>query len=117
MTATADGAGVPHGPRFAAGAVLARGARLVIQGGVPTPRTGLQTKWLDGVKRCYEASWDVSGGRGETIYLLSRDDVVLDQAMYPKDGPADGQSWSRLPDGSAAFTVGKATPDKENLAP
>ncbi|HEX2656958.1 MAG TPA: hypothetical protein VHU40_01745, partial [Polyangia bacterium] len=78
---------------------------------------GLQSKCMDGVKKCYQASWDVSGGNGETIYLLSPDDVILDQAVYPKDVTSDGQTWSRLPDGAGPFAVGLPTAGKANLPP
>lgn|GEM_PF-539116 len=103
--------------RFPAGASLPSGARLVIEGGAAEPALGLQSKCKDGVKKCYEASWDVNGGNGETIYLLSPDDVILDQAVYPMDAATDGQTWCRLPDGAGPFAVGMASAGKANLPP
>jgi len=103
--------------RFAAGTVLARGARLVIQGGVPTPRTGLQTKCMDGVKRCYEASWDVSGGRGETIYLLSHDDVVLDQALTQRTPPQTGRAGAGCPTAVVRSPWGRRRPTRRTSLP
>jgi hypothetical protein len=103
--------------RFVDGATLGSGARLVIEGGVEMPGIGLQTKCMNGVKKCYEARWDIDGGSGETIYLLSPDDVILDQIVYPKDAAAEGQTWCRLPDGNGPFSVGMATAGKANLGP
>jgi hypothetical protein len=103
--------------RFAAGATLAGGGRILVQGGVSMPPSGPQTMCLPPVPACYQAAWDISGARGETVYLLGADDVIVDQVAYPPDAAAAGQSWGRLPDGSGAFAVGTVSPGQPNAAP
>ena len=102
---------------FAAGAMLAPGARIVTVGGFPQPGSGPQTTCLPSLASCYQAAWDISGSNGETMFLLSPAGVILDQARYPQDGLAGGRSWSRLPDGSGVFDAGAATPGRPNVTP
>ena len=84
--ADADG-----GPRFAeasvfaVGAALGPGERIVTVGGFATPATGPQTACLPSLATCYQAAWDISGSNGETMFLLSPDDVIVDQATYPDE--------------------------------
>ncbi len=103
--------------RFLAGATLSTGGRMVIVGGVSPVTPGAQSNCIPGVAVCYQAAWDISASRGETIYLLTPDNVIVDQAIYPVISIAIGQSWRRFPDGSGPFTVGVATPSGANTGP
>ena len=108
--------------RFAPGTRLGPGSRTVVVGGFgspsPGPRSGCSSKGVgDGVP-CYEASWDISSARGETVYLLAPGDVIADQVRYPGDVTSNAaQSWSRLPDGAGPFAVGMASPGAPNVGP
>jgi uncharacterized protein (DUF2252 family) len=103
--------------RFAADATLAPGARIVIIGGFAAPAVGLQDACLPGVAHCYQAGWDISDSDGETMFLLSPANVIVDQAHYPDDTAGADQAWGRLPDGSGPFMLGAASPDRSNVGP
>ncbi len=103
--------------RFAAGAILAPGARMVTIGGFDVPAVGQQDACLPLVTPCYQAAWDISDSEGETMFLLSPTDVIVDQAKYPDDTAAANQAWGRLPDGSGPFALGAASPGRPNVVP
>jgi hypothetical protein len=120
--ADADDDGGPRfeeAARFPAGATLGAGGRATVVGGFEKPDQGLRSDCIPGVSACYQAAWDISDMRGETMFLLGPDDVILDQAAYPGGTAAqgEGQSWGRLPDGAGPFTMGAASPDKPNQPP
>ena len=114
---------VDGGPRFdlasffAPGVALAPGARMTVLGGFDPVIPGPQSNCKNGIPVCYQAAWDISASRGETLYLLTAEKVIADQATYPPTMIENSQSWSRLPDGSGQFSVGNASPGKPNVGP
>ena len=116
---TDDDGGVPNvaeAVRFAADQVLPADGRLVIVANVDPAGTGPQTACAGLAAVCLHASWGIGGG-GDTIYLLGAGDVERARAEYPPDATSSGESWSRLPDGSGGFALGRATPGAANAAP
>lgn len=103
--------------RLAGAAALDPGDRLVVVGGYASVMPGPQRDCSGGISPCFHASWGISASEGETIYVLSATDVIVDQVTYPgKDVPA-GQSWSRWPDLAGPFTPAPPTPVLPNTAP
>lgn len=113
LTGTEDSGGFSTPIRFSAGEVLAPGAHLLILAGQVVAPPGPQTA-CGGPARCYFAAWGISQSRGETLRLMRADDSVADELVYPMNGHADGQTWGRLPDGSATLGVMKPTPSAAN---
>ena len=118
--ADADADGGPRfdlAARFSAGAMLAAGGRITVIGGFHTPAQGPQSTCIAGVPICIQAAWDISASRGETVFLLTPGDLIADQVTYPPTEIAADQSWSRLPDGTGAFSVGASSPNRANVGP
>lgn len=70
-----------------------------------------------GPDTCYYATWSVSAKNGEKVFLLSPDDAVIQEAEYPKDAAANGDSWGRFPDSTGDFAETKPTPGEANSLP
>jgi hypothetical protein len=64
---------------------------------------------------CYLATFGVSQA-GETVYLVSPQNQVVDSTPVPGDLSAS-VSWGRLPNGGGAFTYTRATPMAVNQGP
>lgn len=118
--AVAD-ADVDGGPRFdqaarlSAGATLAGRGRVVFVGGFKHPEEGpRRADCVAGLPTCYHAAWNISGAKGETMFLLSPDDVIIDQVAFPASGLGTGQTWQRRPDLRGSFSAGLASPGRPN---
>lgn len=70
-----------------------------------------------GPTSCFYSSWGISGSNGETVFLLSPSDEVVNEVAYPMDAVPDGSTWGKLPDGSGNFAENKPTPGEANEAP
>jgi len=60
---------------------------------------------------CFYATWGLKSD-GETAYFLSPINAIVDQGGVPgpsDGGPVDGQSWSRIPNGTGPFRLGLPT--------
>ncbi|XYH97858.1 lamin tail domain-containing protein [Sorangium sp. So ce1128] len=113
MCNTADALRFPEGTQLAPGEyLLVLGDQAVEVG--PGPHT---TCLADGPSSCFYATWKVSASRGETVFLISPNDQVLDQLEYPIEAAADGQTWGRLPDLTGQGGVTAPTPGAANAAP
>lgn len=111
------------GPRLATAtslvgaATMDPGDRLVVVGGYASAAPGPQRECSGGISPCFQASWGIGASEGETMYLLSPTDLIVDQVTYPgKDVPV-GQSWGRVPDLAGPFTAAVPTPLLPNAAP
>lgn len=116
---TDDDDGVPNvaeAVRFPADMVLPAGGRVVVVANVDGAAAGPQTSCSGLVAVCLQAPWGIGGG-GDTIYVLGAGDVEATHAEYPPDATTEGESWSRLPDGSGGFGPATATPNAPNAAP
>jgi hypothetical protein len=127
MTGVADyrvaDSDVDGGPRLdqatalSGAAALPAGGKIVVVGGYKTPATGPQDNCTGNISPCFQAGWDIAASNGETIYLLSPDDIILDQARYPANAAPIGHSWARVPDGQGRFTAGSPSPGQTNPGP
>lgn len=99
-----------------AGTTLPKGAYLFILGGVDQPAAGPVTECAPGPAPCFHAGFKLSNTDGDAVFLLDKDDKVLEQDTYP-GGLEDGSTWSRLPNGTGTFAEGDATPGAANAAP
>lgn len=95
---------------------LAPGAYLLVVANLKTASPGPQTTCLmsGGPARCYQASWGISGAKGEQVFLLAPDEKVLDTVLYPANAVMDGQSYCRVPNGSGSFKACTPTPAAAN---
>ncbi|HTN83453.1 MAG TPA: lamin tail domain-containing protein [Sorangium sp.] len=105
--------------RFPEGTELGPGEYLLVLGDQavevgPGPHT---TCLAEGPSSCFYATWKVSASRGETVFLISPNDQVLNQLEYPMEAAADGQTWGRLPDLTGQGGVTAPTPGAANAAP
>ena len=104
--------------RFAKGEVLPAAGLLLIVGDVADAGAGPQSECLpEGPMKCYQASWKISASMGESVYIVSKSDEVLDKADYPPNAVLDGQTWGRYPDGTGDFVANLPTPGKANQTP
>lgn len=61
----------------------------------------------------YKKDWS---NRGQKIYLTNATGTIMDAFNYHLFVPPSGSSWSRIPDGSAAWKLDDSpTPDKTNI--
>lgn len=109
---------IAEATRFEAGTMLAPGAFLVIVADLDTAEPGPQTECLAGaVASCYHATWGISAGDGENIYLLDEADAIVGQEAYAPDAVPAGQTIGRIPDGEGALVPNAPTPGAANAAP
>ncbi len=127
-TATADVSGwslsdsdTDGGPKvaeavvFAPGTTVDAGARLLVLTKIDDGGTGATSDCLgSGIGECWRAGFGVSNSRGEGLWLLNASSEVVTTTFYPTDGHASGQSYSRIPDGTGAFTSAARTPGTPN---
>ncbi len=70
---------------------------------------------------CYYTAWKISASLGERLYFLAPNDDVITTVDYPNSmvipSPVAGQTWSRLPDLTGNFGIGKPTPGAPNAMP
>ncbi|MBI5611259.1 MAG: lamin tail domain-containing protein [Deltaproteobacteria bacterium] len=100
---------------FPTGASLAAGEHLLIVGGKKTPEVGLQDKCLTtGPATCFQASFKVSAGAGDTIFLISGKTILDSAPLPPGVLSVDTQSWGRVPNGSGPFQLASPTPGAAN---
>jgi uncharacterized protein (DUF2252 family) len=101
---------------FSPGTMLAARAKLVVIGGHTPPAIGPQSgaACITGVASCYQAAWSISGSNGETLFLISPSNVIVDRASYPLGGLPVGQSWGRLPDASGPFSASISSASRPN---
>lgn len=104
--------------RFQAGTSLAPGEYLLIVGKVATPLPGPQSTCLmaGGPATCYQAAWGISSAKGDKVFFLDDADGIIEQEAYPANVAPAGSSYSRLPDGTGNFAIGKPTPGAANAA-
>jgi hypothetical protein len=76
---------------------------------------GLQTDCGPGPMPCFQAAFGISSGSGDVIYLLDQNDAVLVSQAIPAMAVGDGQTYSRLPNGTGDFGAGAPTPGAENM--
>lgn len=84
---------------------------------VKDAKPGEQMMCSPGPSPCIHASWGLSKGKGDKVYILDASDKELASEAYPPNAVPDGQTWGRLPNGSGSFKANKPTPGKENAAP
>lgn len=102
---------------FPAGAMIAPNGYFMVVADVAMPMPGLPTDCVDAaITSCVHAPWGITGG-GDTIRLYDAMGTLVAREMHPGSVP-DGQSWGRLPSGSAtaAFANNAPTPNAENRA-
>lgn len=76
---------------------------------------GSTTDCIDGgVTSCFETTWSISNGNGETAWLLDGTGAVESSTVYPANGHASGRSYGRIPDGTGAFADTARTPGAPN---
>jgi hypothetical protein len=112
------------GPRLAAavvfpsGTVLLPGAYILVVGNYGDAGTTVTSGCLDGGGGpCVQGTWGISASRGETVFLVTPDGRIVEQATYGADAVPSGQSYGRLPNGTGAFAANAPTPGSENHAP
>jgi len=105
--------------RFEAGTKLSPGEYLLIVTNVKSPSSGVQTDCLakGGPPTCYQAVFGISASNGDKIFFLSPKDDILEEAPYPINAVADGQSYGRLPNGIGMFAACAPTPGEANTGP
>jgi hypothetical protein len=99
-----------------AGTSLPPGAYLFILGGQASDPGAPQTMCAPGPAPCFFATYKLSNKNGDEVFLLDKNDAVLESVTYPGN-LATGETWSRLPNGTGAFAAGAATPGAANHAP
>ncbi|MDI1450612.1 lamin tail domain-containing protein [Polyangium sp. 6x1] len=102
--------------RFEAGTKLSPGAYLVIVAGVDAPEAGPQSNCLSegGPATCYQAGFGISAKNGDKIFFLSPSDAIVEEAAYPPDAVADGETYGRVPNGIGDFEACEPTPGEAN---
>ncbi|MEJ7727694.1 MAG: lamin tail domain-containing protein [Polyangiaceae bacterium] len=109
---------VAEATRFVDGETLAPGAFLVVVADLAAAPPGPQTDCLAGaVATCYHASWGISAGKGEKIFLLDTTDAQVGVAEYGPDAVPEGQTLGHIPDGEGALVPNAPTPGAANAAP
>jgi hypothetical protein len=105
--------------RFEAGTKLSPGEYLLIVTGKNSPEPGLQNDCLSngGPDSCYQAAFGISASNGDKLFFLSPKDETIEEAPYPIDAVADGETYGRLPNGIGAFAACAPTPGEANTAP
>jgi hypothetical protein len=77
------------------GTILSPKAYLIVQGG---GLDGGGKACPDGGQSyCFNAEFGISNKNGETLFLIDSADAVVGTVVYPPQGAASGESWSRLP--------------------
>lgn len=76
---------------------------------------GEQTDCGPGPSPCFQGAFGISNGSGDTIYLVDGADAVLTSVAIPGNAVADGQTYSRIPNGTGDFAAGTPTPGAENM--
>ena len=64
---------------------------------------------------CYNATYKISNGSGETIFVLSPSGDITTSGTYPPNAATAGKSWSRLPNGTGDFANGTPSPGAANM--
>ncbi|MDI1433236.1 lamin tail domain-containing protein [Polyangium sorediatum] len=102
--------------RFEAGTKLAPGSYLVIVAGLDAPEAGPQAECLaeGGPATCYQAGFGISASKGDKIFLLSPSDAIVEEAAYPAEAVAEGQTFGRVPNGIGDFEACEPTPGAAN---
>lgn len=102
--------------RFEAGTKLSPGAYLVIVAGLDMAEPGPQSDCLPngGPATCHQAAFGISASNGDKIYLLSPSDAIVEEAAYPANAVADGQTYGRVPNGIGDFEACDPTPGEAN---
>jgi hypothetical protein len=102
--------------RFPDGTVIAPyGHLLVMTNRDSALGPGPHDECIDGIRSCFYAPFGVSATEGETIVVLSPDDVAASTLSYPANATPDSESsWARLPDIFGDPTVAQRTPGAAN---
>lgn len=109
--------------RFPAGTSLPAGGYLLVLTSVDEQAPGpyLADSCLENVEApCFKAQFGLSASSGESVHLLSPDDIVVGSTAYPKDLTPDAlanQTVCRSPDRTGGFAVCGATPAAANASP
>jgi len=98
------------------GTSLPAGAYLFILGGQAQGSSAPQTMCTPGPAPCFWASYKLSNKNGDAVFLVDKNDAVLQSVTYPGN-LATGETWSKLPNGTGPFANGASTPGAANHAP
>lgn len=105
---------IDEGLKIPDGTVLAPATYLVI---VASSKDGGGACPAPAGSACLFAAFGISAKSGERLHLVRPDGSVATAVDLPPNAVAlDGETWSRLPNGSGPFAVGIATPGAPNRA-
>jgi len=113
-----DDMGMPRPDRafaFPDGFTLAPGEYILAIEGDP-PEVGVISTTCAVGTRCLHTDWGISGGDGETIFILDASDAVVLQQELPAAATADGNTWCRIPNATGDFAECTPTPEAANMA-
>lgn len=64
---------------------------------------------------CFNATYKISNGTGETIFVLGTGGDITTTGTYPPNAAPAGKSWARLPNGTGDFAAGTPSPGAANI--
>jgi hypothetical protein len=101
-----------------AGVSIPAGGYFFVLADQDMPSTTIETACLEAeITACIHTDWGISAADGDTIHLVAPDDSILHVSDYPGEPEViAGQSWARIPDGSADFAAASPSPNTANTA-